>query len=228
VVGAVPDGLEAAVEQAFGTWKKADAPRFVREIPQQVNMAPGRIDVPAKDKANAELHMNLRFALNTEDADYLPLLIATRVFGAGGMETRLAVRVRGKEGLSYGVGASLQVPYFGRDAGLVITASFAPANRESVIAAVQDELRRMSDAGVTSAEMERARNELLQGARQGRASDGALAGQLLFLADTKQRWVDEGVRDLRLRAVTLAQVNAAWRRLVRPEGFLISTVGDFK
>ena len=228
VVGAVPDGLEAAVEQLFGSWKKADAPRFVRWISPQVNIPAARVDVQANDKTNAELHMGERFALNSQDADYMPLILAVQVFGAGGMETRLSTRVRRNEGLSYGIGASLQAPFYGNDAGLVVRGSYAPQNRDKVIAIVKEELARMGTEGITADELARARHDVLESWKQSRSSDGALAGTLNFLTEIGKSWPYEAEQEARLNAVTLEQANAAWRKYVRPEGLVISTAGDFK
>ncbi|MBV8500196.1 MAG: insulinase family protein [Paucibacter sp.] len=228
VVGAIPEGLEAAIEQAFGAWKKPGAPRFERWVPKPLTLEPARVDVQAKDKANAEMHMGLRFALNREDADYLPLLLAARVFGEGGMETRLSTRVRRTDGLTYGIGADLGVPYYGRDAGLSIRASFAPENRDKVIAIVKEELERMGREGITAAELERARHEVLEARKRSRSRDGALAGTLNFMAETGKHWDEEARLDARIAAVTLEQANAAWRQYVRPDAFLTSTAGDFE
>jgi len=228
VVGALPEGLDAAVEQLFGSWKKPQAQRFVRHLPKAVAVPPARFDVPARDKANAALRMRQDFALNERDADYLPLLLASHVFGGGALESRLATRVRQQEGLSYGINAGLSVGRFGDAAGLTIAGSFAPQNRDKVLALVLEEMRRMSESGVTEDELARAKKDMLEGRRQARANDASLAGSLLRLADEGEGWVQVAERDAALQAVTLAQANAAWRKLIKPDSLVISTVGDFK
>jgi len=140
----------------------------------------------------------------------------------------LSERVRQKEGLSYGVGASLESSYWGQEGGLVISGSFAPQNRERVLALVHEELVRMTRDGVSAAELARAKTALLQAELQARANEGQLAAQLNALGEDGRSWLAEQEEETRLQAATLAQVNAAWRRLVKPEGFVISTAGDFK
>ncbi len=227
-VGAIPDGLDAAVEQLFGAWKKPDAARFVRYEPKAIAVPAKRFDVVARDKANAQMRMQWEFPLNRRDADYLPLLLANHVFGGGGMESRLSTSVRREAGLSYGVGTSLSVRRFGDDAMLVIGGSFAPQNRDKVIALVQAELQRMADKGITAEELARAKHDIAESNRQNRAEDGALASALLTLTDEGETWADVARRDAALQAVTLEQVNAAWKRRVKADGFVVSTVGDFK
>ena len=228
VVGAIPEGLEAAIEQTFGAWKKPGAPRFERWISKPLQVPAERVDVQAKDKTNAELHMAQRITMNREEADYLPLMLAARVFGEGGMETRLSTRVRRTDGLTYSIGADLGVPYYGQDAGISIRASFAPENRDKVIGIVGEELARMDKDGITAEELERARHEVLEARKRSRSRDGSLAGSLNFMAETGKRWDEEARLDARIAAVTLAQANAAWKKYVHANGFLVSTAGDFE
>ncbi len=228
VVGALPDGLEAAVDRLFGAWKKPQSPRFVRALDQASTIPPARFDVIARDKTSAELRMRLDFALSDRDADFLPLMVATHILGGGSLENRLTVRVRGQAGLSYGVGASLAAAHFGDEAVLSVGGSFAPQNRAQMISLVQDELRRMTETGITEEELARAKASLMEGRRQARGDDGELASMLMLLGDQSETWADMDRQDAAVQALTVAQVNAAWRRHVRLDGFVISTVGDFK
>lgn len=228
VVGALPEGLDAAIEQAFGGWKKPEAPRFVRFVAKPVVIPPARFDVQAKDKTSAMLQLSQRFELSTQDADYLPMLLAVQVLGGGGLESRLSVRVRQQEGLSYGVGAGLQADHFSRDAALRIGGTFAPQNRERMLAVIQEELARLAKDGISEAELARARKDLLEGWRQGRANDGGLAASLNWFAEIGKDWLShDGALEARLQAVTVTEANAAWKRFIKPEAFVISTVGDF-
>ncbi|WP_141100600.1 M16 family metallopeptidase [Roseateles aquatilis] len=228
VVGAIPDGLDAAIEQLFGKWKKPGAPKFVRHIDKADTIPPARFDAVARDKTSAEMRMRLDFALNDRDPDYLPLLIATHILGGGGLENRLAVRIRQQAGLSYGVGASLSVEHFGDDANLTIGGTFAPQNREEVLALVKEELTRMTRAGITESELARAKKDLLEGRLQARADDAQLTEALLTLADQGEGWADAARRDAAIQSATVDQVTRAWRKRVNLDGFVVSTVGDFK
>ncbi|NCT82126.1 MAG: insulinase family protein [Comamonadaceae bacterium] len=228
VVGALPDGLAAEVEQLFGDWKKPAAPKFVRHIPQHVAIPPARFDAIARDKANAIVRLQQALALNSEDADYPALELAVHIFGGGGLESRLSERVRQKEGLTYGIGASLAAGFWGNDGSFAIQASYAPDKREPVIAAIQQELARMTADGVTAAELARAKKDILEGRKQARAETGALAGGLTGMAERGETWAQAQKRDEALAAVTVEQANAAWRAHIRAGDLVISTAGDFK
>jgi zinc protease len=228
VVGALPEGLGAAVDSLFGAWKKPAAPRFVRHVPAYKAIPPARFDALVRDKANAILRLHQTFRLNQSDADATALSVAAHVLGGGALESRLSTRVRQQEGLSYGIEASLDVPSFGDDAELQIRATFAPDKRERIIAVVQEELARLARDGVSEAELARAKKNLAEGRKQSRASEAQLASALLWLGDRGESWADAQRRDDELQALTREQVNAAWRRLIRLDGFVISTAGDFK
>lgn len=228
VAGALPDGLAAEIELLFGDWKKPAAPRFVRHIPQHVAVPPARFDAIARDKANAIVRLHETLPLNSEDPDAAALELAVHIFGGGGLESRLSERVRQKEGLTYGISASLNASFWGNDGGLAIQASYAPDKRERVIAVIQQELERMSAEGITAAELARARRDLLESRKQSRVDIVALAAALGGLAERAQTWAAVQKDDDALAAVTVEQANAAWRRHVRPDRFVISTAGDFK
>ncbi|MFG6449399.1 M16 family metallopeptidase [Roseateles sp. BYS180W] len=228
VVGALPEGLAQAVEQYFGSWKKPQAARFVRHEAKHQAVPSARFDVVAKDKANAVVHLQQNLPISQRDADYSALVLAAQVFGESGLSSRLSQRVRQKEGLSYGISADLNAPYWGQAGDLSISASCAPDKRDAVLAAVQDELQRMQQQPISAEELERARTQLLEARKQGRSAESNLAAQLLNQAARGTSWADVQAFEQALRAVTPEQASAAWRRVVRSDGFVISTAGDFK
>ncbi|KQW52264.1 MULTISPECIES: pitrilysin family protein [unclassified Roseateles] len=227
-VGALPDGLAAEVDKLFGDWKKPAAPKYVRHIEQHVAVPPARFDAIARDKANAIVRLHQTLPLNSEDPDYPALELAAHIFGGGGLESRVSERVRQKEGLTYGIGSSLSAGFWGNAGSFAIQASYAPDKRERVIAVVKEEVARMAAEGVTAAELARAKQDILEGRKQGRADTGALAGGLTSLAERGETWGHAQARDDKLAAVTVEQANAAWRKHINADNFIISTAGDFK
>jgi len=182
----------------------------------------------APDKPNALVQFMQGLKVSKRDPDHEALMLAAHVLGGGALENRLATRVRQQEGLSYGVQAQLSVPDWGDEGGLYITGSFAPDKRERIVAVVQEELKRFADEGITEAELARAKKDMLEARSQARASEGVLAGTMQSLAEHHESWAQEQKRDDELAALTIDQVNAAWRRVVKLDAFVITTVGDFK
>ncbi len=156
----------------------------------------------------------------------LPALeVAAVVLGSGsGMSGRLPERIREREGLAYacdihvGTGAGLDP---GR---LTAYAGTSPATLEQAERAMREELARLVEDGIEEAELEDARAYLIgrdpfrrETARQWA---GLLAeAELYGLPTDRPEWVVET-----LEALTLADVNAAVRRWIRPDELKI-TVG---
>ncbi|CAN5275023.1 pitrilysin family protein [soil metagenome] len=228
VVGDLPPGLDVAIEALFGNWKKPGAPAFVRHTDPFKAVAPARFDVQASDKANAVIRLRQEIKLSSQSDDYVALSLANHMLGGGGLESRLPKRVRGQEGLSYGIGSELHADFWDDSGYWSIGGNFAPENRDRLLAAVQDEIRMLLAEGFTQAELDRARNDVLQGRRQQRSNDAGLANNLLYLMDTGEDWLSNAERgDQRRREVTLDQINDALRRSLKPDAWVISTAGDF-
>ncbi len=228
VVGAIPDGLAAAIERGLGDWKKPGAPPFVHDDAGYVDLGNARFDAQADDKASASLHMWRGLALRHEDPDYQPLLLASFILGGGSMESRLNTRVRRELGLTYGATSALTVDYWNDNGGLSIDVTFAPQNRDKVIAAVNDELAAVTRDGFTEAELARAKKDILEGTRLQRGNDPGLADSLLLMQSLKLDWAWQGRLDASLQDVTLAQVDEVWRRRMGDLRFMTLTAGDFR
>jgi zinc protease len=227
-VGNVPAGLDSAVEKLLGDWKKPQLSPYVASAPPAVTVAPARFDVQANGKSVASLFMQQSLALSDRDPDYLALAAAAHIFGTG-MESRLAMRVRHQAGISYVIDGTLQVPHFGNAADLCITASFAPDQRLQILALIADELQRMGNDGISETELARFKRDLLENVfAQERSDDTALVNELLRQREYGQDWHWAASRDQAIAALTVAQVNAAWRKYIKPGGFVIVTAGDFK
>jgi len=92
------------------------------------------------------------------DADRFAASLLDTVFG-GGMSSRLFQEVREKRGLAYAVYSS-NVAYSGAGQ-YVVYAGTRPSNMMDLISIVRQEIRRMYDAGLTSEELERAREHVI-------------------------------------------------------------------
>jgi zinc protease len=155
------------------------------------------------------------------------MLIANRVFGGASLRSRLADRLRQKEGLSYGASSWVNVGALDRAGRFGLQAQYAPQNLARVQRAVADELERFVREGVSKAELSEAVSGILQQGIVSRSSDSALAGALanqLYLGRT-MAYTEE--LEARLRAATPEAVNAAIRRYVSPSGLSQVYAGDF-
>ncbi|MBC7941552.1 MAG: insulinase family protein, partial [Chitinophagaceae bacterium] len=179
------------------------------------------------DKQNANLQVVLALPLNDLHPDYPALALANHIFGSGG-SSRLWKRIRETDGLSYDVRSGVQWSNDDLNSRWVSSAIFAPQNLPRVEAAWREELTRAVKDGFTQAELDQARNSLLNFRRLSRAQDNSVAAQAVGNLHLQRKFALSQQTDDRLAAVTLAQVNAAWQKYVDPARVVVGWAGDFK
>ena len=218
-----------ALQQAFGDWKQpAAGPMPFQRLPQPlVAAAPKRFFEITPDKANADLRGRLALPLSDRSVDYAALTVANVIFGQGG-NSRLWKRIREKEGLSYDVRSGLSWSTLDENTDFAVSAIFAPQNQPKVEAALKDELARSLSEGFTPQELDEARAGLLNRRRLDRAQDGAVAAALVANLYYGRSFAFSQQTDDAIAALTLAQVNAAWRKYIDPQRLVLGWAGDFK
>jgi len=213
------------VDSLFGAWK---APmRVAPVLRKHADIKPIHETLNTPDKENGFYTARMNLDLNVEDPDYPALMLADYIFGgSGGLKSRLLDRIRQKEGLSYGGGSQLVAGDLDRAGMFAISAIAAPQNLAKVDVAVREELARALKEGFTPAELAGAKSGLMQQRIQTRADDGALAAgwtSYLYRGRTFE-WSAEFEK--RLMAVTLPQLNAAFRKTVDPAKLSVVMAGD--
>ena len=161
-----------------------------------------------------------------------PRLIGNFVLGSGGvggLSSRLADRLRQKDGLCYGcrLGCS-RAEAEDENAMLMVYAIFNPANLPKVEAGVREEFDRLLKDGVTPGELDKAQKGYLQQMRIGRTSDASLAATIaryLYLGRTMQF---DAYRERNIQALTIDAVNAAVKKYLDPKTMTSVVAGEFK
>jgi zinc protease len=194
---------------------------------KHADIAPIHETLNTPDKENGFYTARINLDLNIEDPDYPALMLADYIFGGGGgLKSRLMDRIRQKEGLSYGGGTQLAGGELDRAGIFGISAIAAPQNLGKVDVAVREELARAVKDGFTAAELAGAKSGLMQQRVQSRADDGALAAgwtSYLYRGRTYE-WSAEFEK--RMMAVTLPQLNAAFRKAIDPAKMSVVMAGD--
>jgi zinc protease len=219
-----PKEIVPLVDALFGKWK---APANVAPVLRRhAEVAPTSKTLNTPDKENGFYLARMNLDLNIEDPDYPALMLANYVFGEGGLKSRLMDRIRQKEGLSYGGGSDLEAGDLDRAGGFSISAIAAPQNLKKLDAAVRDELARAVKSGFTAEELADAKSGLMQQRLQNRANDAVLAsGWANYLyRDRSYEWSAQFER--KLMAVTLPQLNAAFRKAIDPGKLSVVMAGD--
>jgi zinc protease len=219
-----PDAIRKLLEELFVGWKSPSP--FVRVADPYRPPKPVELRFETPDKANAIILGDLDIRLRDLDPDYPLLLVAERILG-GSTESRLSLRLREKEGLSYGVGSSLSAGQIDDKGRLGFYAIFPPRELARVRAAFADELQRALKDGFTEAEVTAAKRALLEERRTNRAQDSVLAGALAQQAYLGRTFAESARIDAAIEAATPAAVAEAFRRYLTTDRIAWAFAGEF-
>jgi len=112
--------------------------------------------VSMPEKPNASIAGSTLLRITDDSPDFPALRIAVKVLG-GDADSRIWTRLREREGLAYGAGASLSGSHFEPRSRLLLQASAASAKADAALASLREELARALKDGFTAPEVERAK-----------------------------------------------------------------------
>jgi zinc protease len=215
---------QAVVAEEFANW--ASKPNYARILNVNVERPPLRTAINTPDKENGFYAAQVNIDMNTEDPDYVALELANYILGEGGLKSRLMDRIRQKDGLSYGGSSSLAVSDVDRASNLSISAIAAPQNLKKLEAAIHEEVARALKDGFTAAEVAGAKSGMLQQRIQNRSQDNVLAGGWANFLYLNRTYAWSQAYEDKLKALTPAQVNAAFRKAVDLNKLSVVVAGD--
>ena len=112
------------------------------------------------------------------------------------------MRIRNREGLSYGANARISVPAEGDAAMLSGTVSLDPAVGPKVEASFMDELKKVYASGFTAAEVDAAKKAYADARMIGRSTDAALLGLLVSHAQLNRPLKWDADVEARIQSLT--------------------------
>ena len=217
--------IAAKLAALFGTWKSPSAytrvPSVFKDVPAEI------LKLETPDKANALFLAGQNLALREDDPDYPALLLGNYMFGGGFLNSRLAVRVRQKEGLSYGVGSQLESGIQDVSGRLTVFAIHAPQNTAKLEAVVREEIERARKDGFTAEELAAAKSGWLQGRQVSRSQDSELTGLLSRHLFNSRTLAWDAELERKVSALTPEQTGAAFRKWIEPAKLSVVRAGDF-
>jgi zinc protease len=221
------DSVRTLSASLFGDWT-TDKPWVVLAEPYRRTDST-LVSIETPDKANAMFLAVQTLRVADGDPDYAAVSIAADIMGGGFLKSRMADRLRQRDGLSYGVGSQLNIST-GDSLGRLLTyAIYAPQNLDRLQLGFREELDKLVTSGITAEELEAARAGWLQGRQQEYANDNELVSRIV----SRRRWdrtftgYDLALED-RVRKLTVAEVNAAIRKYIDPKQTVIIRAGDFE
>lgn len=217
--------VEAWAKETFEGWRSpkpfARAERLFFDVPQFNET----IETP--DKANAVILAGQNLRIKDDSPDYPGLTIGNFILGGGFLNSRLATRIRQRDGISYGVGSSFGAQSLDDVGSFSASAIYAPENVLRLETALGEEIGRILTEGITAEELEAARTAWLQQRVQMRANDGFVASMFSSQYITGRTMAFEQQLEDKVRALTVNDVNAAMRRHISLARMSTVKAGDF-
>ncbi|WP_299065326.1 pitrilysin family protein [Accumulibacter sp.] len=220
--------------------EKAIATELQSLFPAYVSRSPyGRVDrefrpVPAKrividtpEKENAFFRARSTLMLRDDDADAPALYVANNIFGgSGGLSSRLMDRLRQKDGISYSVNSSLSMGSRQALSTWSLFAMVAPQNVGRAEHAILEELARALRDGFTEQEVAEAKKGILESRTLSRSQDSSVASRWSSYLDLGRTWQFSKDFEAKVMALTAAEVNAAFRKYIDPDGLTLVVAAD--
>lgn len=217
--------IKTLVSSIFGNWKSANPYARIEATAMPVESINQSFETP--DKPNAFFVSAYNFEFRDDNPDYPALVLGNYMLGGGFLNSRLATRIRQKEGLSYGVGSQFNAGSLDPVGSFFAYAIYAPENAEKLEAAFREEITKVVTEGFTAEEIAAAKSGWSQSRTVSRAQDGGLAGTLnhyLFI-NRNLLWDEE--LEKKVMALTPEQINSAMKKHISMEKMSIIKAGDF-
>ena len=220
------DTALSKLNEVFAGWK-ATKPYARIEKVANPNLDTSPVTLNTPDKANAIFIAARTTDVGDENPDYEAMLIGDYIMGGGPLSSRIADRVRKQDGLSYTAmsrfagGSENQIGTF------FIFCISKPTNTQKVIAAVNEEVDRMRDSGVTADELAKAKESYLKNRQGGRASDRKIASELISNLRLGRTMEFQRASDDRIASLDKPAVDAALRKVMDLSKMVEIKAGDF-
>ena len=216
----------AQLTKLFSGWKSPTP--YARLVDVYRDLPAIRESIETPDKESAVFSAGLRLPLKDDDADYPALVLGNFMTGGGFLNSRLATRIRVKDGLSYGVGSFLSASPWdvsGRFGGFAI---YAPQNSDKLVKAFDEEIARILDKGFTDEEIAEAKKGWLQSRKVSRANDRELARTLAGREYVGRTLLWDEAYEKKVGALTNEQILRAMKKFIDPSKISVVQAGDFK
>ncbi len=217
------EAVRAPLQRLWGDWGAREP--YAPWVNEYIAPAPaGTQVVRVPDKANASYTGRIGFAMNESSPDFAALFAATQLMS----RVNLWERVREKEGLSYGVSAALSVPWSGSEASINVAASFAPVNREKLLASIRGALTDAREKGYGFLEVGMAKSAIVSRRAEFIAQPANAAGNLAIQMRLDRPLDFYASFTTQFQALDAAAVNAALKKYLDVAALREVVAGTFE
>lgn len=217
--------IENKINKYFGDWKNPG--KYVRITDPYKEVKSQDVNLETPDKANAMFLAGMNLPIGDDHPDYAALVVGNYMLGGGFLNSRLATRIRQKEGLSYGVGSWFSASSMDESGSFGAYAIYAPENRDKVQKAFKEEIDKVTTEGFTVEELEAAKSGWLQAQNVSRSQDRSVQSTLgsNLRIDRTMQWTAD--LEKKIEGLTVDQINKAMAKHIDADKMVYVKAGDF-
>lgn len=214
--------LSEVLDEVFGGLPQTGSINFVR--PAEVDFMSGEVNVFQDTAQNMA-----RFAapgVERKHPDFYPLYIANYIFGGAGLNSRLNVAAREKQGLTYGIYTYLSLS----DKSALISGGFSstPENFAKVKEILLSEWQKFGRDGVSAQELKDAKDYLVSSYNLRFASIDGIADMAAYMQKDDLGLDFLQKRNDYVRSVTLEDINRVIKKYFNKNALLFVNSGKFE
>ncbi|OXG06218.1 zinc protease [Flavobacterium araucananum] len=230
-VGTVVGDLDAKstgeiLENTFGKWNSKS--KYELALPTYFESEKSDKDLITPDKENAVALGRISFKMDRKSPDYPAFVMANEILGSGGfLSARIPMRLREKEGISYGAGSFIDVPITSDVAFWSYYAFLNPTKKKAVETAAKEEIAKALKDGFTADEL---KSNLVSWQNERKTRLGT-DDTLMSLTNTYLQYgiplEDYDTLESKVKTLKVEEVNAVLRKYLSLEKMTSIYAGDF-
>ena len=221
-----PKAIEAELAPVLSNWKSSVVFKRVSKPAMPVEKGETiKIDTP--DKENAVFISGITFPMTDSDPEYPAMQVGNYLLGGAPLASRLSKRVRGEEGLSYGIQSGVKADFRDKAGSMRVMAITNPKNLDKLDKVVAEEIGKFLKEGVSLEELDSGKKALVDTYKVQRADDRALASQLadgLFAGRTMTYFAD---LEKKIEGLSPGEIQKAYGKILDTKKLIIIHAGDF-
>lgn len=180
------------------------------------------------DKENAAAFGTVSFKMDQNHPDYPALVMANEILGSGGfLSARLPMRLREKEGISYGVGSFLSIPVSNEVSSWGYYAFLNPTKRDAVENAIKDEVSKALASGFTQEELDTNKKSYSNVRTTSLGNDSTLMNLVLNKLQYGIPLEKFDEQNAKIQALKLSDVNTILKKYLSLDKLTSVYAGDF-
>jgi zinc protease len=215
--------ISAQLEKHLATWQTKKP--YARLADKAWGVGGQTKSVDIKDKEMTTLAVAEDNEMKDTDEDYAAWLMLSQVLGGDG-GSRTWMRLREKEGLSYGVATWSYADAFDKSGGIGGYVIVAPQNLDKAKKSLLEEFEKMTTGKVTAEELKRAKDNWIKDQDTSLSDDGYVKGMLA--RGTYRGRTTSYVKELRgkIQAVTADDIQRVAKKYLDPKRLTVVDAGD--